>query len=265
MRKTGSLYCSAYDKLRPVQKRWIHVHEAGGGYTWFGGNTYHEAPFLMANPSKFEKTAYKTIALEIRVYNDYFFGEKIDSNSMYQFIRVLNYAHDQGGRRIILINQTRYSAEQLLVKIKAQLPASESERTWSRLVLLLCETQDAIFSYGQFNGQIEETSSKQFLSQERCHGVADLSILNRRLTPLSTLGMGGARLLDSAVPLKDSTHENDSVFETMLSCEVVKKSIPIPRGMFTKQRRKLEDVFLIEHRHDNSALQHEYDKRFGLI
>jgi len=70
-----------------------------------------------------------------------------------------------------------------------------STPTWSRLELLLCETQDSIFSYDHFNGQIEETSSKQFLSQERCHGGADLSIFNRRLTPLSTLGMGGARLL----------------------------------------------------------------------
>lgn len=29
--------------------------------------------------------------------------------------------------------------------------------------------------------------------------------------------------------------------------------------------RKLEDEFLTEHRHDDSRLQHEYDKRFGLI
>jgi hypothetical protein len=29
--------------------------------------------------------------------------------------------------------------------------------------------------------------------------------------------------------------------------------------------RKLEDKFLEENRHDDPRLQHEYDKRFGLV
>jgi hypothetical protein len=103
---------------------------------------------------KFEKTTRRTIAIEMGEYK-WDFGREIDSTCMEQLIRVLNYAHDQGGRRVILINQTCYSSEQLLLQIKAQLPSSERERTWSRLMLLLCETEDSIFKYDQFNGHIE--------------------------------------------------------------------------------------------------------------
>jgi hypothetical protein len=152
LRTTGSLNCSAYDKLRPVQKQWIHVHQAANRSWFANGRMYDEPPYLIANPLKFENTTCNTIALEIKDCNTVFSsGKEIASDSMDQLIRVLNYAHDQGGRRIILINQTSYSTEQLLIQIKAQLPKSESERTWSRLVLLLCETEDSIFSHAEFN------------------------------------------------------------------------------------------------------------------
>lgn len=295
LHKTGSLNCSAYDKLRPVQKQWIHVHQAGGTY---GGRSRYNEPHLTANPSKFEKTTCKTIALEIREYNSLFSGKEIDSTSMDQLIRVLNYAHDQGGRRIILINQTSYSTEQLLIQIKAQLPKSESERTWSRLTLLLCETEDSIFTYDQFNGHIEIVPPKRSLSHESSHDFEGLSMFKRRPTRLSTQRMGRGLLFDPVLPLEDSTHENDSIFGTTLqdldlqsilsklqlrffstekpsvklksieppkSEASIQKCSAIPRGMFTEQLRKQEEEFLIEHRHDNAELQHEYDKRFGMI
>jgi len=131
-----------------------------------GKRSRHHETYLMANPSKFEKTTCKTIALELREYTPHFSGKVIDPYSMDQLIRVLNYAHDQGGRRIILINQTSYSAEQLLIQIKAQLPKSERERTWSRLMLLLCETEDSIFKYDQSNGHIEIAIQKDILTEQ---------------------------------------------------------------------------------------------------
>jgi hypothetical protein len=160
LRNTGSMG-SAYDKLRPIEQRWIHVHEVGGDYSFFGGGCYYEERYLTANPSKFEKTTYKTIALEIKEFNSSYFGKTIDYHSMDQLMRVLNYAHDQGGRRIILINQTSFSTEQLLAQIKKELPSSERERTWSRFMLLLCETEDSIFKHEQFNGHIENSIPKK--------------------------------------------------------------------------------------------------------
>jgi hypothetical protein len=53
---------------------------------------------LAANSLPFEKTTYKTIALEMRedIYEYSENRKEIDFNSMNQLIKVLNYAHDQG-------------------------------------------------------------------------------------------------------------------------------------------------------------------------
>jgi len=155
LRKTGLLECDAYNQLRPIQKQWIKLGQVGGHYRNMpDGKTYYDEPYWTVNLSIFEKTTCKTIALEIREKTYFLAGKKIDNTSMEQLISVLNYAHDQGGRRVILINQTSYSPEALLSQIKDQLPQSESERTWSRLQGLLCESEDSIFSLDEFNGHI---------------------------------------------------------------------------------------------------------------
>lgn len=151
--ETNSLNYSAYDQLSPIQKQWIHVHLTGEKY--YASFKYpQDKRHYTANPLKFKKSAYKTIALEMREDNDSCRGKIIALNSMDQLICVLNYAHVQRGRRIILINQTTFSSEELLIKIKAQLPESERKQTLYRLELLLCKTEDSIFSYDQFNGLI---------------------------------------------------------------------------------------------------------------
>lgn len=210
LRKTGMLHYSAYQNLRPVQQRWLHVFKVDRTRLVDGEKFIEIEPHFTAQPSKFEKTTCKTIALEIieDQIDVPWEIKKIKSDSMNQLIRVLNYAHDQGGRRIILINQTSYSTEQLLIQIKAQLSPSESERTWSRLTLLLCETEDSIFSYDEFKGHIE----------------------------VAAPSMGRGLLFDSFVSSKSEGW---------------------------KQAR--ERAFLIQHRHYSSALQHEYDKQFGLV
>ncbi|HAU1718488.1 TPA: hypothetical protein JBI80_14065 [Legionella pneumophila] len=300
LRKTGSMNCSTYDKLRPIQQRWIHVHQAGGMYTFSGmGRSHYVEPFLTANPSKFEKSTCKTIALEMREYNSSYLGKEIDSTSMDQLIRVLNYAHDQGGRRIILINQTSYSTEQLLTQIKAQLPKSERERTWSRLMLLLCETEDSIFNYEQFNGHIEHIVPGKHFIDKGSKSLERPSVLGKRTNRFSTKLMDSESFLDSFLPIEYDAHENDSTFglapkdfdlQSILSKiqlsffkDTKKSSIKpneinppksetkvkeysgIPKGIFTEQLRKQEEEFLTKHRHDSPELQREYDKKFGMI
>jgi hypothetical protein len=130
-----------YDGLSRLQKRWIHVRELEPRPTY----SFCVARGWTTNVRLFEKTTCKTIALEIGECDLEWIGKKISSSSMDQLIRVLNYAHDQGGKRVILINKTSFSPTELLTQIKAQLPESEQERTWSRLQLLLSETEDTIF------------------------------------------------------------------------------------------------------------------------
>lgn len=259
LKTTGSMQCSAYNNLRLVQKEWI-VEHSGEHWDDRGLQTFH-----VAVPKKFEKTTCKTIALEIREHNCYSLGKAIGLNSMYQLIRVLNYAHDQGGRRIILINQTSYSTEQLLIQIKAQLPKSESERTWSRLTLLLCETEDSIFGYDQFNGHIEVAFPQRYLSQASSHVSDGLSMLRGQSTPQKL----DLRPILSKLQLKFFSAGKLSVQQKGIELpktEIsMQKPSAIPREMSTKQLRKQEEEFLTEHRHDSAELQHEYDKRFGLI
>ncbi|KGP63581.1 hypothetical protein EP47_05540 [Legionella norrlandica] len=231
LHNTGYMNCSAYDKLRPVQKRWIHVCQAGGTHSYFGGRSHYNEPYLTANPTKFEKTTSKTIALEIREYNSCFSGKKIDSTSMDQLIRVLNYAHDQGGRRIILINQTSYSTEQLLIQIKAQLPESECERTWSRLKLLLCETEDSIFKYEQFNGHIEHIIPERHFVDEGSKGLERQSTHGKSPSRFSTKIMTGEPFLDTFLSIKDHAHENNSTFRLVPKSFNLKPILP--------QRRQL--------------------------
>lgn len=176
IRQQDFMTCDAYHKLRPVQQKWIRVHEIDSFYI---DEDYYVEAHLTVIPSKFQKTTCKTIALEIGENSFIFFGKQIDSNSMDQLIRVLNYAHDQGGRRIILINQTSFSNEQLLMQIKQQLPQSERERTWSRLMLLLCETEYSIFTYDEFNGHIEIVPPKSDLPHKGSHDSNGLSIISK--------------------------------------------------------------------------------------
>ncbi len=50
-------------------------------------------------------------------------------------------------------------------QIKAQLPEAERERTWARLMLLLCETEDTIFNHDEFKGEIEAVAPQRFFTQ----------------------------------------------------------------------------------------------------
>lgn len=163
LKKTESYQCEAYTQLRPVQKRWLKVHEVGGDYfRSLVGHSFYQERHLTVIPLKFEKTSYQTIAIELTELIGFSQNDikKIAHGSLDQLIRVLNYAHDQGGRRIIIINQTSFDTEQLLTQIKTQLDPRERERTWARLNLLLCETEDTIFNLKQYDGHIAFSSQE---------------------------------------------------------------------------------------------------------
>lgn len=152
-----------YDALRPIQQQWLDVRWIADKDSWIGGRSINEKYLFLANPVIFTQSDYQTIILELSEEHCDFSGKEVNHNSIKQLIRVLNYAHDQGGRRIILLNKTSFSPEQLLIQIAKQLPSSERERTWSRLMLLLCETETSIFEYEQCNGPIKSTTPENAL------------------------------------------------------------------------------------------------------
>lgn len=245
--KTGSLHCSAYDKLSDLQKEWVKENK-GEYWDERGHHRFH-----IAITKKFAKTTYKTIALEMREYNSLYFGKRIDSDSMDQLIRVLNYAHDQGGRRIILINQTSFSSEELLIQIKAQLPKAETERTWSRLMLLLCDTEHSIFDHDQFNGHIEVTPPRQPVTAEETHDVGH-SAFKKNYSALVKLFFPGnqKRALSASPERKMIAHAASK--KTKISSEN-------SEGFFSSNEK--DDVTV--DRHDGPEIQQESDNQFGLF
>ncbi|MDP1602561.1 MAG: hypothetical protein Q8M03_04785 [Legionella sp.] len=213
VRHNGSINCSAYHKLRPVQKQWIRVQRTGESETSINGKAKYTESYFTVNSANFEKTLYKTIALEIIESDTFFFGKIVDSTIIHQLIRVINYAHDEGGRRVILINQTRLNSEELLQEIKQQLPDSEVERTWSRLMLLLCETEESIFAHDEFNGVIETVIPERPILEEKSERLNFSSIfsnaLNRReKTPSNSK-------LDIRSILRDEHNNNGDNFKSL--------------------------------------------------
>ncbi len=375
LRETGLLACDAYNQLRPIQKQWIKLFQVKGHYMMSpSGESSYIKPFLNVMPLQFEKTTCKTIALEIKEYNHFLCGKTIDDSSMRQLISVLNYAHDQGGRRVILINQTSYSPEALRSQIQAQLPKAESERTWARLQVLLCESEDSVFSLDEFNGHIETGHPVKPLPEKCSHGVNSelpsrygfdskasahlreswpktvlfesqrMQLLLSKIEdsvfsldefnghietghPVKPLPEKSSHGFNSLLPFRDEfqlrpydkqpiriprallrdgldnmtlhvstpwtfdtgnklfTHGTfllDSKIASVLNKAKARLNLldalaPSPTkasvnqsrffsgGMPTKQLCIDEKAFLIENRHDNAKLQHEYDKRFGLI
>lgn len=160
LRETCVMDANAYSKLRPVQQKWLYVCKISGmGIFDTYGNPYVMQERYAVRNASFEKTSCKTIALEVREFYSGAWGKtKIDPRSMQNLVSVVNHAHDEGGKRVILINQTNFSPAGLLLQIKEQLPESERERTWSRLMLLICETEESIFEY-QFNKTAPEITA----------------------------------------------------------------------------------------------------------
>jgi hypothetical protein len=205
LRSTGELG-PAYDKLSPIQQRWISKHKtiAASGYLG-NGEPYYIEPYLTVNVNKFEKTCYKTIAVEINTSNCRFFGVHVKLD---QLISVLNYAYDKGGVRVILINKTEFGLDDLLIKIKAELPSSEQERTWSRLNLLLCENENTIFDYDQFKGRVEEILLKPGVSRSSPPMGRPSSQTLRRESSTSTFFAGVAGIERESQPKGKIDHSN---------------------------------------------------------
>ncbi len=120
-----------YETLNDHQKAWLK------SYPIFKKiySQHDEAPELTDEIEyegitirKFEKTQFSVIAIEISIDNNY---------SLPQFLRVINYAHDQGNKKVIIINRTNSNPAELLIKIKEEINSKERERSMARIEALL--------------------------------------------------------------------------------------------------------------------------------
>ncbi|RAP26169.1 hypothetical protein DID78_06960 [Candidatus Marinamargulisbacteria bacterium SCGC AG-343-D04] len=121
MVQTGTLG-SYYDSLSPVRKQWLEQ---------FGAErTIRIKPFSFTDK--------RFIAVELMEHGFSYTEPGISVECFNQLLRVIHFAHDEGEKRVIIINKTdTFTNEGLWKQIIAQVPPGEKERTIDRLRVLL--------------------------------------------------------------------------------------------------------------------------------
>lgn len=133
LRETGNLG-PAYQKLNEQQKKWLRQFQAGGGYLQRVDGSCYKVPYHKGIGVKpFEASKCEIIAIEISLYQMVDGDKIIGLECMNHLLQVINYAHDQGGKKVIIINNTNLSPNELIEQIKADIPEHEKERTVARL------------------------------------------------------------------------------------------------------------------------------------
>ncbi len=126
LKGTGTGPC--YMKLTELQKQWLNMivikHR--------GDKSSSESITLVP----FTRTTCPIITIEI--IESSFNSKKVSTHSIEQLVRVLHFAHDQGNRKVIIINCTHFTHSELFNKIMEQLPVEEKERALARMQNLLC-------------------------------------------------------------------------------------------------------------------------------
>jgi hypothetical protein len=128
----------AFNDLSPDQKKYtkrfpVYKQENKNGWVIITGIYLYQGIYIKA----FEKTDRKIIVVELLDDTDYSGKEIIQDNCLAQLLRVINYAHDCGGKRVVFLNNTKFSDEEMLSKIKDAIPEREKERTLARIDALL--------------------------------------------------------------------------------------------------------------------------------
>ena len=136
-----------YDELTTIQKQWlvqwsrpwrIHTFSLKELIMEEYRVSYTSGPQKHIKVKPFTATTKPVIAVELLEAKHWKDGQIVHDTCFRQLMSVINFAHDQGGKRVVIINHTdTFSNDALLHQIIKQVPNSEKERTGDRLRLLL--------------------------------------------------------------------------------------------------------------------------------
>ncbi len=127
-----------YFNLSEEKKRWVHLDDVAKEllYSYLIGEDGKNRQFISNRNCYvkfFANTDKRIIAIEISKPDGY------NCHCFQNLLAVINYAHDQGGKRVIIVikQETRMSDAEFITAIKDEMPEAERERTSTRLNLLL--------------------------------------------------------------------------------------------------------------------------------
>ena len=230
----------SYTKRFPVNKReWINGLAIDIGIHWYDG----------INVKAFEKTSKTTIIVELLAYYQVLDKKMLlEENCLAQLLRVVNYAHDCGGKKIILLNKTEFSHAELLDKIKESLRSKEKERTLARINALL------------FSPELEMA-----IHQKENHLASKIQKIGYQSDPKVPKNLNSPIELFFSCGNPINKLEQNSLIENRHQSPKSQRDYDRRFGLaLSPTANKLEQDSLIENRHQSPKSQRDYDRKFGL-
>ncbi len=302
---TGGDFGPEYHRLSEDQKRWLKTYPVTRTERRPNRMPVQTGIFdyMSIRCRSFESTQASIIACELlscTVMSE----KKMAYNSISQLLLILNYAHDQGSLRVILINKTGFSHAECIEKIKQHIQehfflSRDAPRSLERLDVLLHSTAFLSLEERDIPGRAPPqltTSAPLSLAQaarpkpsvEQYQDAMGLrasfrlpaSLVKDLMLALPSLHPNCERKKNAAK--LESHHPGVQVVRlcsVLLLCDQapIRLLCDAPASSDSKlqdAREAMPTVFsppvsiffsLDEERHHHPALQHEFDKRYGLM
>lgn len=132
----GSRLGPDYSSLTEIQKRWVYSYETED----YDDDGRPLSPCPTVGIRKFKRTDHDIIAIEMickkkSVYQDskITLYDAINEQCVDQLLRVVNFAFDNGGKKVIVVNSTDFSQKKLMKEIIKKINVSEKVPTIARI------------------------------------------------------------------------------------------------------------------------------------
>ena len=248
-----------FNTLTPQQKKYtrrfrINKSEGGNdtGIYWY--DAIGTQPFV--------GTKCKIIVVELigrrSIWND----DILEGDCLDQLLRVINHVHDSGGKKVIILNNTKFSDSDMLEKIKEGIPGREKERTLARINSVLF-SPNLISPHEQSETEFEGVvplndlvALESISNKDDCDAPMKMLFV---MMPHLLRQLGHTSTINSMPMIEDACqHLGGTKFTEMAGCTTLFR---LNHHLMLRDHK----MFLIEHRNHSPELRVAFDKAFGLI
>lgn len=170
-----------YERLTGKQKEWLKIFEVSRQYEYRDSGSYTMPQHKSICVKPFESTNCDIVAVELLQRTNWNGKEIVQEDSLNQLLRVINYAHDSGGKKVIIVNHTKFTHEELLVAIKAGISEREKERTSARI--------DAMFFSGALVTEMTKQDGPEGASEKQVSKLAKNVVIEAKTPTMSLVDL----------------------------------------------------------------------------